>query len=433
MRKVICLLLIICMVVPVFAGGSSESGSAAASPDKPYAGTHLTVLGFSATVCTAVQDKLDEFYDQTGITVDYEQLSNNELNNRLAVTMAAGGSDVDVFYCQPTVSIGQYTANGWVEPLDGYLDEEVDIDDFMDIAVNQVSVGGKLYGIPVFNEHYVLYYNKEMFEEAGIEKVPTTYDELLETAALLTDASKNVYGITMRGDGYGSVPTWISVARSYGADYFDENGSCTLNSPESIESIEMYKSLLAYCPPGYLSKGWDGTSNDFAQGLAAMRIDCDTQYVYAVNPDSSVVYDKVGFAPLPHGPVKASSIESGWAMCMSAGSLSKGAAWEFIKWATGKEMDVYAATQGNFSARVSTWSDPAVLETYPEDLAAAVLSSSDPAVSDGNSLPDMIHASEARNILGEVFTLAWQGKEYRAALDEATAEIQELYNEDMGL
>ena len=96
-------------------------------------------------------------------------------------------------------------------------------------------------------------------------------------------------------------------------------------------------------------------------------------------------------------------------------------------------MDVYAATQGNFSARVSTWSDPAVLETYPEDLAAAVLSSSDPAVSDGNSLPDMIHASEARNILGEVFTLAWQGKEYRAALDEATAEIQELYNEDMGL
>ncbi len=433
MRKVICLLLIICMVVPVFAGGSSESGSAAASPDKPYAGTHLTVLGFSATVCTAVQDKLDEFYDQTGITVDYEQLSNNELNNRLAVTMAAGGSDVDVFYCQPTVSIGQYTANGWVEPLDGYLDEEVDIDDFMDIAVNQVSVGGKLYGIPVFNEHYVLYYNKEMFEEAGIEKVPTTYDELLETAALLTDASKNVYGITMRGDGYGSVPTWISVARSYGADYFDENGSCTLNSPESIESIEMYKSLLAYCPPGYLSKGWDGTSNDFAQGLAAMRIDCDTQYVYAVNPDSSVVYDKVGFAPLPYGPVKASSIESGWAMCMSAGSLSKGAAWEFIKWATGKEMDVYAATQGNFSARVSTWSDPAVLETYPEDLAAAVLSSSDPAVSDGNSLPDMIHASEARNILGEVFTLAWQGKEYRAALDEATAEIQELYNEDMGL
>ena len=433
MRKVICLLLIICMVVPVFAGGSSESGSAAASPDKPYAGTHLTVLGFSATVCTAVQDKLDEFYDQTGITVDYEQLSNNELNNRLAVTMAAGGSDVDVFYCQPTVSIGQYTANGWVEPLDGYLDEEVDIDDFMDIAVNQVSVGGKLYGIPVFNEHYVLYYNKEMFEEAGIEKVPTTYDELLETAALLTDASKNVYGITMRGDGYGSVPTWISVARSYGADYFDENGSCTLNSPESIESIEMYKSLLAYCPPGYLSKGWDGTSNDFAQGLAAMRIDCDTQYVYAVNPDSSVVYDKVGFAPLPYGPVKASSIESGWAMCMSAGSLSKGAAWEFIKWATGKEMDVYAATQGNFSARVSTWSDPAVLETYPKDLAAAVLSSSDPAVSDGNSLPDMIHASEARNILGEVFTLAWQGKEYRAALDEATAEIQELYNEDMGL
>lgn len=448
MRKRLTSLLLAGLLVctSLYGCGSSEEESGTAAPaeeteteaktdaeaaDKPYDGTTLTVLGFSAAVCTAIQDKLTDFYDQTGITVEFEQLSNDELNKKLAVTMAAGGSDVDVFYCQPTVSIGQYTANGWVEPLDGYLDDEVDIDDFMEVSIQQSSVDGQLYGIPVFNEHYVLYYNKAMFEAAGITKIPETYDELIETAAALTDPDNNVYGISMRGDGYGSVPTWISVARSYGADYFDENGTCTVNSEESIEAIEVYKKLLSYSPPGYLSKGWDGTSDDFAQGLAAMRIDCDTQYVYATNPDSSVVYDSVGFAPLPKGSVKASSIESGWSICMSAGSENKGAAWEFIKWATGKETDVYAATQGNFSARTSTWNDAAVLDTYPEDLAAAVLSSSAPEVSDGSSLPDMTHASEARTLLGEVFSLAWQGEEYRTQLDEVTVELQALYDEDM--
>ena len=112
---------------------------------------------------------------------------------------------------------------------------------------------------------------------------------------------------------------------------------------------------MKYSPPGYLSKGWSETSDDFAQGIAAMRIDCDTQYTYATDPESSLVADSVGFAVVPKGDVKASGSESGWSLAMSAGSENKGAAWEFIRWASGKEMDVYAATQGNFSARESTW------------------------------------------------------------------------------
>lgn len=186
---------------------------------------------------------------------------------------------------------------------------------------------------------------------------------------------------------------------------------------------------MKYSPPGYLSKGWSETSDDFAQGIAAMRIDCDTQYTYATDPESSLVADSVGFAVVPKGDVKASGSESGWSLAMSAGSENKGAAWEFIRWASGKEMDVYAATQGNFSARESTWENEEVLKTYPEDLVEAVLAVSDPEISDGGTLPDLQYASEARTIVGEALSLAWQGEDYEDALKAASEELQKLYDE----
>lgn len=392
-------------------GSEQETQTESGNSEKPYDGTTLTVLGFSAVTCSAMEEKLPEFTEETGIQVEFEQLSNDELKNKIAVSMAAGGSDVDVFYFQPFQDLGAYQANGWVEPLDEYFqdDEEFDVEDFLDIPVEQgTGDDGKLYAVPVFDEHYVLYYNKDYFQEAEIEKVPETYEELIETAEKLTDPDKNRYGISMRGDGFASVLTWITVARAYGADYF-KDGVCDLTSPEAKKAIEIYQELLKYSPPGYLSKGWSETSDDFAQGIAAMRIDCDTQYTYATDPESSLVADSVGFAVVPKGDVKASGSESGWSLAMSAGSENKGAAWEFIRWASGKEMDVYAATQGNFSARESTWENEEVLKTYPEDLVEAVLAVSDPEISDGGTLPDLQYASEARTIVGEA--LFWHGRE----------------------
>ena len=68
--------------------------------------------------------------------------------------------------------------------------------------------------------------------------MPETYEELIETAKKLTDPDKNRYGISMRGDGFASVLTWINVARAYGADYF-KDGVCDLTSPEAKKAIEI--------------------------------------------------------------------------------------------------------------------------------------------------------------------------------------------------
>ena len=68
-------------------------------------------------------------------------------------------------------------------------------------------------------------------------------------------------------------------------------------------------------------------------------------------------------------------------------------------------------------------------KTYPEDLVEAVLAVSDPEISDGGTLPDLQYASEARTIVGEALSLAWQGEDYEDALKAASEELQKLYDE----
>ena len=64
---------------------------------KPYAGVTLNVLGNSSTPSTFMQEHLAEFEEETGIKVNYEQLTNDQLNTKILVSMAAGGADLDVF------------------------------------------------------------------------------------------------------------------------------------------------------------------------------------------------------------------------------------------------------------------------------------------------------------------------------------------------
>ena len=95
-----------------------------------------------------MQEYLDEFTAETGIKVNYEQLTNDQLNTKITVSMAAGGADLDVFMYMAYQNTAMYVQNGWLEPLDGYVDDAFDVNDYMKSGLDFSSVDGKLYGIP---------------------------------------------------------------------------------------------------------------------------------------------------------------------------------------------------------------------------------------------------------------------------------------------
>ena len=421
--RILALTLCLCLVM----GGLHAPKAAAA--EKPYEGTTLKWLTWSSQWVTSICERLDEFYEETGIRVEYEQLSNDDLASKTAVVMGAGGKDVDVFNFRTFMHTGMYVENGWCEPLNGYFEDDADFDyeDYFESVRALSEIDGTCYAVPINSEQVVLYYNTELFEKAGLDGPPETWEQMVEYAEKLNDPDNGVYGLSTRGDGNASVVLWIALVRAYGGDYFVD-GKAEINSDAAIKATEMYKQLLQYCPPGYLSKGWPETSDDFAQGIAAMRFDADAQYTWAVDETSSLVYDKVAFAPMPKGDVKASTTNSPWGMAISSGSQNKEAAWEFIRWCTDKSRDVEIALEGHFSARSSTWANEEVANNLPPTLIDAVVKSYD--INDGSALPVITYSAEARTIIGDALALAWQGEEYEDALDEANEEFQELIDYD---
>lgn len=402
--------------------------------EKPFDGVTLNVVGVENVISATWKDKFAEFEEATGIKVEFQQFSNEQASQKIAVAMAAGGADIDVMMIRPLDETLLYSQNGWLENLDPYIEadaEEVEFEDFMAACQDVCTSGeGNTVALPMMTESGVVYYNKTLFEEAGITELPTTWDELYEVAAKLHNPDENICGFACRGAGNPSVTQFSAVLRSFGADFFDENGNATLNTPEAVEAFTFYGKLLRECgPAGVLNMGWTETWNLFTQGNAAMRMDANTNLGSWSDDDSVISFDEVGFFDVPVGPNGdyGNYYITAWALAMSTGSENKEAAWEFVKWATSKEMQIAAQQNGSSGARLSCWEGD--YSVYPKDVQDLAARAGQDGF--GSDRPFMINVARGRDIIGEIVVAAIEGEEdVQAIADKQNAEFQELLDSE---
>lgn len=433
MKKLMTRLLAASMVCSLLVGTGLTETKAENATDKPYAGTTISILLNSSAQSTFIQEHLAEFTEETGIQVNCEQLSNDQLNTKILVSMAAGGKDLDMFMFMAYQNTLQYVQNGWLEPLNEYYadDAEFDIDDFMEGGITAGTVDDKLYGIPICSEHVIVFYNKAMIEEAGIDvSAIQTYEDLEEACKTVEEKLDGVHGIALRGSGNGAIVIVISLARAYGGDYLDADGNAAINSEAFCKGVEVYRDLLQYAQEGASTMSWSETCNVFAQKQTAFRIDSDAQYTYLIDPSSSLVAeDELGFLALPAGDVCAATSQSNWSYGISSGSEHKEAAWELIRWMNTKEAVVKAAVEYNAEpARISGWEDEEVLAAYPEGYADCKIASGE--IANGNTLPNMLYSTEARTVMGEALDEIFAGGDIQTCMDEANAAVQELLDQE---
>ena len=118
---------------------------------------------------TPITTTLEEYYTQLNALVD-------------------AGQTPDVFIVSPGPNLTDYVAPGVAAPLDEYLEADGWKDTFASDAVfAQQTYDGKIYAIPLNTAAACVFYNKEIFEKAGVE-VPTTYTELLDVCQKIKDA-----------------------------------------------------------------------------------------------------------------------------------------------------------------------------------------------------------------------------------------------------
>lgn len=274
------------------------------------------------------QDLVDEFNEsQDDITVKLESYG-SDFDTTLTAGMGAGDApDVMYMWNYPLYHEG-------LEPLDGFITAEGEEyeNNFYETTWNYNSIDGVVYGLPVGFTTHVLYYNKDMFDEAGVSYPDDswTWEDVAVASEAITNPDDNKYGFVLpvNPDPY----DFEMFFWSNGSGYADEDGNIegVLNSDESVEVLETFQDMLAEG----IAVGSDtsGTA-EMETGTAAMMI----SGAWGMNTfnDAELNY---AMAPIPSfGDKESVSVLSSSGLAMSVDSEVKDAAWEFIKFWTNED------------------------------------------------------------------------------------------------
>ena len=272
----------------------------------------------------------------------------------------------DIAFLWPTPA---YAAQGVLENLDPYIEKSgYDLNDYWPGLLESAKYDDSVYGFPRDIEVNVLYYNKDLFDKAGVTYPDEswTWNELLAAADKLTvkDASGNVtqYALAMEGGKYAK---WLNQNGGAILDDYRNPSKCMLADPKSVEAIKFFADMMNN---GYAMRDADlsqagGDAAVFQSGQAAMIIQ-NTSRVSSFNK-ANMNYD-VAVVPIPAGGKRWNGA-GGAAWVMSAESDNKDAAWTFLQWlqSTDGGEKLYTERGEIFPALQSTTNSPAFMTDQP--------------------------------------------------------------------
>ncbi len=217
----------------------------------------ITLFTWTRPAEVAVNQRLcQEFMDQhPGIEVEIMNEPGQRAMDKLQ-TMVAAGNPPDVMSIHGAYFMPM-AASGALLDLDPLIaeDKDFDLEDFYPQLVEQCRYQGKLYSLPRYTSVYVLFYNRDLFDAAGLSypDAAWTWDDYLAAARKLTvndpDPNKRRFGCVI--DFWGArIYPWIWSA---GGEILDKTGTrCLLDMPESQEALQFLVDLRhkwKVCPP----------------------------------------------------------------------------------------------------------------------------------------------------------------------------------------
>jgi len=308
----------------------------------------LTVVTWDATTTPYLIAQKEAFEaSHPGVTIEYVDVASQDYAVK-TTTMLEGGDTSDVYMIKEIDNLINWQAQGFAAPLDttGY-----DMSGFVGTEKNY-AVDGVQYAIPFRSDFWVLFYNKDLFDAAGVA-YPTndmTWDQYAELARKLTDKEKGIYGTHYH--------TWLSAVVNWavcGGQYTLADGTYDnlLYFYKLYQDLEDAGACMSYAD---LKAAGLHYSAAFANGNIAM-LPMGYWYVSTLigyNKDGTCSFNW-GITAVPHadGVDAGSSFGNLTGAMINAKSEKKDLAWEYISWLGGPEGAKATASVGARPAWVS--------------------------------------------------------------------------------
>ncbi|WP_205687387.1 extracellular solute-binding protein [Cellulomonas endophytica] len=341
----------------------------------------------------------------------------------ISAAITAGNAPCLVLNTAPS-AVGQFQKQGGLVDLSGFEDGASYIEERSgDVAAQYQDAEGAYFQMPWKSNPVVVFYNKDLFTQAGLDpEAPalSTYDEFLAASRTLVESGAAQFAISPAptSEFFQSQFDFLPMfAAQSGGQGFVEDGEAAFDSDAGYAVAELWRTLY----DEGLSSQEQYQGDVFADGVSAMSI---------VGPWAVKVYEGVNWGAVPVPTQDGTAPEETWTFSdaknigLYTACENQGTAWEVLKFATGEEQDAaLLETTGQMPIRAD------LSTTYAEYFAA------NPAYERfGDQASRTVEVPAGPNTVAMLQTIrdAWSESvifgrsDVREALDAAAAEVDEL-------
>lgn len=298
-----------------------------------------------------------------------------DVQTAIQTTIDGGGEPPAIAVLLATALYDLINAD-YIMPLDGFINDmdngQAYVDDFLPAFLSNSYYDDQLWSIPLQRSAVVLYYNVDMFKEAGLE-APDSWQSWADAAQALTvkEGDTTNWGMHFSTDW----PYWLFQPLAIGAGQNILEDDCTVvfDDPAVIDAIQFYNDLSAVygaMPPG-VQASWATDPSDFASGLTAM-------IAHSSGSLSGILSQadfEVGVMPYP-GKEQGTyaSVPGGGNLYILKGAPAEkqDAAWKFIEFITRPEYVAdFSINTGYIANRFSAY-DTEAMQAYVADVPQAL-------------------------------------------------------------
>ncbi|MEX0698604.1 MAG: ABC transporter substrate-binding protein [Acidimicrobiia bacterium] len=365
------LVLLVCLMV--VAAGCGSEGSATSTSSATTAVETTADVATTSTVAAAepqaltfwhywdgnngevVVELIDRYVSENpGVTIEPVFLGYGDLLPRLLTT--GGSGDGPDFAIADLVWMPKLAESGTLVALDGFVEAAgIDLDDFYSELLEIDRYQDQLYGLPVRSKNLQLFYNKALFEAAGLdpEAPPTDWASLQESAAACGDPAAGVTGVelyTEPGEGL----TWqfqVYLWQAGGEFLSEDLSAAAFNTSEGEAALQYWVDLI---------EGGESSAapwGQFGQGAACMVMDGSWMVgIWSADPPFDF---GTAAMPFPVDGEMATNMGGEQGFIMATDPARQQAAFDFLAWFTSTETQIeWDQRTGFMPVRASVAADP---------------------------------------------------------------------------
>jgi len=312
----------------------------------------INVVLFGMPYTEGLQKLAGDFEAETGIKANIDVIGQDVFENRITLSFTGGSGDIDVVHT-PVIQVQRWVSADWLKPITAEVDGMAVKNDIMAGPLDAYVINGEQWAVPFMAATGLMTYRKDILEEAGVG-VPDTWEDMLEVAAKIhNDETAAIAMRAVPGQGF-NMFIFPMVMRAYGGKFFEDytGGDLTpaINSPETLEALNVYMKLLnEYGPQGAGNFNFAEVKAAAQNGQIAFAVEGTGIVAQLVNPEKSKFADKTSIALPPAGPAGRSPAIAVHGLGVPASAKNPEVSAKFIEWAVSTETMTKIALSQAFS------------------------------------------------------------------------------------